>query len=130
MLFTLLHPDIVTVPKGVGRKNSRGGGATEKTRPKIAPLSLPLLYQCHVYKSRESTAPLLPTTDAHDCTRWYLLHLLEKWCQSENISAASDLGPVYTRRTLTGVKLNNNRTQYFSSEIFWQCNQGTKPELH
>jgi len=40
------------------------------------------------------------------------------------------LGPVYTWRTLTGVKLNNNWTQYSSSEIFWQCNQDTKPELH
>jgi len=29
-----------------------------------------------------------------------------------------DLGPVYTWRTLTGVKLNNNRTQYSSPEFF------------
>jgi len=42
----------------------------------------------------------------------------------------TDLGPVYTWRTLTGVKLNNNFTQYSSPEMFWQCNQGTEPELH
>jgi len=29
------------------------------------------------------------------------------------------IGPVYTWRTLTGVKLNNNRTQYSRPEIFW-----------
>jgi len=40
------------------------------------------------------------------------------------------VSPVYTWRTLTGVKLNNNRTQYFWPAIFWQCNQGTEPELH
>jgi len=32
-------------PKGVGKKILRVGGQTEKTRLKIAPLSLPLLYQ-------------------------------------------------------------------------------------
>jgi len=26
--------------------------------------------------------------------------------------------------------LNNNWTQYSRPEIFWQCNQGTEPELH
>jgi len=40
------------------------------------------------------------------------------------------LGPVYTWRTLTGVKLNTNCTQYSCPESFWQCNQGTEPELH
>jgi len=39
-------------------------------------------------------------------------------------------GPIYTWRTLTGVKLNNNWTKYSRPAIFWQCNQGTKPELH
>jgi len=39
------------------------------------------------------------------------------------------LGPVYTWRLLTGVKFNNNWTQYYSPEIFWQCNQNTEPEL-
>jgi len=38
--------------------------------------------------------------------------------------------PVYTWRTLTGVKLNNNRTQYSRPGIFWQRNQGTEPKLH
>jgi len=40
------------------------------------------------------------------------------------------LDPIFTWRTLTGVKLNNNCTQYFSTEIFWQCNQDTELELH
>jgi len=40
------------------------------------------------------------------------------------------LGSVYTWRTLTGVKLNNNWTQYSRPEIFWQCNQDTEPKLH
>jgi len=40
------------------------------------------------------------------------------------------LGPVYTWRTLTGIKLNNNRIQYSSSEIFWQHNQDTELKLH
>jgi len=40
------------------------------------------------------------------------------------------LGLIYTWHTLTGVKLNNNSTQYSSPEIFWQCNQDTEPELH
>jgi len=31
---------------------------------------------------------------------------------------------------LTGVKLNNNRTQYSSPEKFWQCNQDVDPELN
>jgi len=34
-----------------------------------------------------------------------------------------------TWRTLIGVKLNNNRTQYSSSEIFWQCIQDTKRKI-
>jgi len=35
------------------------------------------------------------------------------------LSALPDLGPVYTWCTLTtGVKLNNNQTQYSSPEIF------------
>jgi len=29
------------------------------------------------------------------------------------------LGPVYAWRTLTGVELNNNWTQYFRPTIFW-----------
>jgi len=33
-------------------------------------------------------------------------------------------------RTLTGVKLNNNWTQYSRPAICWQCNQDTEPELH
>jgi len=32
--------------------------------------------------------------------------------------------------SLTGVKLNNNRTQHSRPEIFWQCNQGSELELH
>jgi len=40
------------------------------------------------------------------------------------------LGLVYTWRTLTDVKLNNNRTQYSSPAIVWQHNQDTEPELH
>jgi len=39
-------------------------------------------------------------------------------------------GAIYTWRTLTGVKLNNNRTQYSNPEMFWQCNQGSEPKLH
>jgi len=38
----------MTRTKGVGRKISRRGGATEKTRSKIALLSLPLLDQYRV----------------------------------------------------------------------------------
>jgi len=36
-----------------------------------------------------------------------------------------------TWRTFTGVKLNNNwnRTQYFRSVNFWQCNHSLEPEL-
>jgi len=37
--------------------------------------------------------------------------------------------PIYTRRTLTRVKLNNSRTQYSRPAIVWQCNQDTEPEL-
>jgi len=33
-------------------------------------------------------------------------------------TGAGVLSPVYTWRTLTGVKLNNNRTQYFRPAIF------------
>jgi len=40
------------------------------------------------------------------------------------------IGPIYTWRTLTGIKLNNNRAQYSRPAIFWQCNQDTEPELH
>jgi len=40
------------------------------------------------------------------------------------------LGPVYTWRTLIGVKLNNNWTQYSRPPIFWQRNQDTEPKLH
>jgi len=39
-------------------------------------------------------------------------------------------GPVYTWRTLTGIKLNNNWTQNSKPAIFWQRNQDTEPELH
>jgi len=39
-------------------------------------------------------------------------------------------GPAHTWRTLTGVKLNNNWTQYSRLEIFWQRNQDTEPKLH
>jgi len=42
----------------------------------------------------------------------------------------NSLGPVYTWRTLTGVKLNNNWTQYAWPAIFWQRNQDTEPVLH
>jgi len=42
----------------------------------------------------------------------------------------NQLSPVYTWRTLTGVKLNNNQTQYSGPEIFWQYNQDTEPKLH
>jgi len=42
--------------------------------------------------------------------------------QIVSIDANCDLGPIYTWRTLTDVKLNQNRTQYSSPEIFWQCN--------
>jgi len=38
------------------------------------------------------------------------------------------LGLVHTWRTLTGVKLNNNWTQYSRPAIFWQRNQDTEPE--
>jgi len=38
--------------------------------------------------------------------------------------------PVYTWRTLTGVNLNNNRTQYSKPAIFWQRNKVNEPELH
>jgi len=44
--------------KGVGRKIFRGRGAPKKQDLKIAPLSLSLLYQCHVSKSREGHGPL------------------------------------------------------------------------
>jgi len=41
------------------------------------------------------------------------------------------LGSVYTWRTFTALKLNNNWTQYSRSAIFWQCNfQDNEPELH
>jgi len=44
---------------------------------------------------------------------------------------AQHLGPVYTWRTLTGVKLNNNWTQYSSPAVFWQRKQGTDgQEVH
>jgi len=46
----------------------------------------------------------------------------------ENTRAKAE-GPIYTWRTLIGVKLNKNGIQYSSPEIFWQCNQGTGPEL-
>jgi len=32
--------------------------------------------------------------------------------------------------TLSSMKLNNNWTQYSSTEIYWQCSQGTEPELY
>jgi len=53
------------------------------------------------------------------------------WCLCRQKSSNAKvrqivLGPVYTWRTLTGVNLINNWTQY----SFWQCNQGTEPELH
>jgi len=44
-------------------------------------------------------------------------------CRS--ISLSNVLRPVYTWRTLTGEKLNNNWTQYSRSAIFWQRNQDT-----
>jgi len=42
----------------------------------------------------------------------------------------NEKGPVYPWLTLTGVKLNNNWTQYSSPAIFWQCNKGTEPEMN
>jgi len=51
-------------------------------------------------------------------------------CTVCNLEHSSDIGPVYTWCTLTGVKLNNNITQYSRAAIFWHCNQGTDPELH
>jgi len=53
--------------KGVGRKISGGGGgggATERQGRKIALLSLPILYQYHVWKSR-GHGPPLPTPMHH-----------------------------------------------------------------
>jgi len=46
------------------------------------------------------------------------------------LTIVSPLGPVYTWRTFTGVKLNNKWTQYFRPAIFWQRSQDTEPELH
>jgi len=37
------------------------------------------------------------------------------------------LSPDLHLALLTGVKLNNNRTQYSRPAIFWQCNQDTDP---
>jgi len=50
--------------------------------------------------------------------------------ETRSINKGYVLRPVYTWRTVTGVKLNNNWTQYSSPEFFWQCNQDTEPELH
>jgi len=36
------------------------GEGNEKKKIKIAPLSLPLLYQCHVWKSRGPTPMVVP----------------------------------------------------------------------
>jgi len=43
---------------------------------------------------------------------------------------AAYLGPIYTWRTFTGVKLNNNGTKLSRPAIFWQCNQDIEPKLH
>jgi len=40
------------------------------------------------------------------------------------------LGPVYTWRTLTGVKLNNNEPSTLGQQFFRQRNQDTEPELY
>jgi len=48
------------------------GGKQKKQDRKIAPLSLPLLYQYHV---RISRAPLLPAADTHACLCWSNLEL-------------------------------------------------------
>jgi len=64
-----------------------------------------------------------------------LLYILSEKIQHNGICTLSfrkqycALGPVYTWRTLTGVKLNNNWTQYSSPEFFWQRNQESEPEL-
>jgi len=42
----------------------------------------------------------------------FILTIANLTCNTDN------LGPIYTWRTLTGVKLSNNRTQYSSPEIF------------
>jgi len=49
----------ISLSKGFDRKIFRGG-ATEKTRPKIAPLSLSLLYQYTMYVNSGDTAPSAP----------------------------------------------------------------------
>jgi len=46
------------------------------------------------------------------------------------IVTITNLGQVYTWQRLTGVKLNNNWTQYSKPAIFWQCNKDTELELH
>jgi len=55
---------------------------------------------------------------------FWVLHKLKKTQIStkQKLSDSADI--------LTGVKLNNNWTQYSSPESFWQCNQDTEPELH
>jgi len=52
--------------QGVGKKIFSGVGGKQRKKQdwKVAPLSLPLLYQYHVWKSRGVTAPLPSTADA------------------------------------------------------------------
>jgi len=38
------------------------------------------------------------------------------------------IGPIYTWRKFTGVKLNNNRPQYCRTAIFRLCNRGLEPD--
>jgi len=52
------------------------------------------------------------------------------WVEGLEFISLTDKGSVYTWRTLTGVKLKNNWTQYSRPAIFWQHNQDTELELH
>jgi len=58
------------------------------------------------------------------------LQLTGKISLKLDFNASWLLSSVYTWRTLTGVKLNNNCRQYSRPAIFWQFNQDTEPELH
>jgi len=52
--------------KGVEAENFKGGrGATEKQDWKVPPLSLPLLYQYRISKSKGRHGPPAPAADAH-----------------------------------------------------------------
>jgi len=61
---------------------------------------------------------------------WFCLSDLYFTILGEGQKALLPLGPIYTWRTLTGVKLYNNQTKYLVQKFFWQCNQDTEPELH